>query len=39
MCRIEFPTDDQEYEQYKKQKQRVKERQVELDDLHNSMFS
>ena len=39
MCRIEFPTDDQDYEQYKKQKQRSKQRQLELDDLHNSMFS
>jgi hypothetical protein len=39
MCRIEFPTDDQDYEQFKKQKQRLKQRQLELDELHNSMFS
>ena len=39
VCRVELPTDDQEYEQYKKQKERLKQRQLELDDLHNSMFS
>ncbi|CAF0727245.1 unnamed protein product [Adineta steineri] len=39
MCRIELPTDDKDYEQYKKQKERTKTRQLELDDLHNSMFS
>jgi hypothetical protein len=39
MCRIEFPTDDQDYEEFKKQKQRLKQKQIELDDLHNSMFS
>jgi hypothetical protein len=39
MCRIELPTDDQDYEIYKKQKERSKQRQLELDDFHNSMFS
>ncbi|UJR34342.1 hypothetical protein I4U23_021745 [Adineta vaga] len=39
MCRIELPTDDQDYEEFKKQKQRSKQKQLDIDDLHNSMFS
>ncbi|KAK7866886.1 hypothetical protein R5R35_006047 [Gryllus longicercus] len=39
LCRNELPTDDEEYENYKKEKLRAKARQDDLDTLHNSMFS
>ena len=39
MCRTEFITDDPNYEQYKKQKQRQQQRQLDIQDLHSSMFS
>ena len=39
MCRIELPTDDQDYEQFKRRKAVSKQLQMELDNLHNSMFS
>lgn len=39
MCRQEFPTDDGNYEELKKQRKREKTRQLELDALHDSMFS
>jgi hypothetical protein len=39
MCRHEFPTDDQQYEEFKRQRERQKVREQELADLHNSMFS
>jgi hypothetical protein len=39
VCRHELPTDDEEYEMYKKEKLRAKQREAELETLHNSMFS
>lgn len=39
LCRHELPTDDEEYEMYKKEKLRAKQREAELETLHNSMFS
>jgi hypothetical protein len=39
LCRHELPTDDEEYEMYKKEKLRAKQREEELETLHNSMFS
>ncbi|XP_069699848.1 E3 ubiquitin-protein ligase RNF181-like [Periplaneta americana] len=39
LCRYELPTDDEEYEMYRKEKLRAKQREAELETLHNSMFS
>ncbi|PSN55588.1 E3 ubiquitin-protein ligase [Blattella germanica] len=39
LCRHELPTDDEDYEMYKKDKLRAKQREAELENLHNSMFS
>ena len=39
LCRSELPTDDNMYEEFKRQKKREKVRQQELADLHDSMFS
>ena len=39
MCRYEFPTDDPNYEEFKRQKKREKIREQELAALHDSMFS
>ncbi|XP_059611703.1 E3 ubiquitin-protein ligase RNF181 [Phlebotomus argentipes] len=38
LCRYELKTDDAEYEERKKFLQRQKEREEELEGLHNSMF-
>ncbi|KAJ2947466.1 hypothetical protein O0L34_g17251 [Tuta absoluta] len=38
-CRHELPTDDEGYEAFKKEKKRAKQREEDIDALHNSMFS
>ncbi|XP_052263396.1 E3 ubiquitin-protein ligase RNF181-like isoform X2 [Dreissena polymorpha] len=38
LCRYELPTDDEDYENFKKHKARAKQREYELENLHNSMF-
>ncbi|OXU24842.1 hypothetical protein TSAR_015111 [Trichomalopsis sarcophagae] len=39
LCRYELPTDDEDYENYKKEKKRAAEREKDLEALHDSMFS
>ncbi|KAK8376406.1 hypothetical protein O3P69_009802 [Scylla paramamosain] len=39
MCRHELPTDDEDYEEMRRQKKRAKDREADLEVLHNSMFS
>ncbi|CAH0673958.1 unnamed protein product [Spodoptera exigua] len=38
-CRHELPTDDKEYEAFKKDKKRKEQRKDDIETLHNSMFS
>lgn len=38
VCRHELPTDDADYEEFKRQMKRAKQHQEDLDNLHNSMF-
>jgi hypothetical protein len=38
-CRFEFPTDNKEYEEYKRQKKREKAREKDLENLHDSMYT
>ncbi|KAL1423542.1 hypothetical protein MTO96_020930 [Rhipicephalus appendiculatus] len=38
VCRHELPTDDPNYEELKAQKERMKQRQQAIEELHNSMF-
>ncbi|KAI8521603.1 PREDICTED: E3 ubiquitin-protein ligase RNF181-like [Branchiostoma belcheri] len=38
VCRHELPTDDPEYEEARKEKERAKEREAQLDMLHNAMY-
>lgn len=38
VCRYELETDNEEYENYKKEKKRKQQREYELETLHNSMF-
>ena len=38
LCKSEVPTDDVNYEEYKRQKKRNAERDEMLKDLHNNMF-
>ncbi|XP_037084209.1 E3 ubiquitin-protein ligase RNF181-like [Pollicipes pollicipes] len=37
-CRLELPTDDEAYEAQRKYKARSKQREQDLENLHNSMF-
>ncbi|XP_045535347.1 E3 ubiquitin-protein ligase RNF181 [Papilio machaon] len=37
-CRLELKTDDEAYENFKKEKKRAQERVEDLETLHNSMF-
>ncbi|KAJ8665263.1 hypothetical protein QAD02_006925 [Eretmocerus hayati] len=39
LCRYELPTDDEDYECYRKEKKRAVEREKDLETLHDSMFS
>ncbi|CAH0559276.1 unnamed protein product [Brassicogethes aeneus] len=39
LCRFELKTDDEDYEAYRKEKIRAKQREAELELLHDSMFS
>ncbi|XP_058809098.1 E3 ubiquitin-protein ligase RNF181-like [Phymastichus coffea] len=39
VCRHELPTDDENYENYRKEKKRAVEREKDLEALHDSMFS
>ncbi|XP_063243373.1 E3 ubiquitin-protein ligase RNF181-like [Bacillus rossius redtenbacheri] len=39
LCRHELPRDDEDYEMYRKEKLRAKQREDEIETLHNSMFS
>lgn len=38
LCRLELRTDDKGYEEMKKMRARAKQREEDLDTLHNSMF-
>ncbi|XP_072050849.1 E3 ubiquitin-protein ligase RNF181-like [Amphiura filiformis] len=39
VCRHELPTDDEDYEEYRKEKARAKQRAYEMESLHNSMYT
>ncbi|XP_072164637.1 E3 ubiquitin-protein ligase RNF181-like [Diadema setosum] len=39
LCRHELPTDDEDYEAYRKRKARAKQREFETESLHNSMYT
>ena len=38
LCKHELPTDDERYEEFKRQRKRKQERDAALQDLHDSMF-
>ncbi|CAH1795276.1 unnamed protein product [Owenia fusiformis] len=38
LCRHELPTDDEQYEEFKKQKARAKQREQDIETLHSSMY-
>ncbi len=38
LCRHSLPTDDPHYEEMKRQRKRKKQREQDIEDLHNSMF-
>lgn len=39
LCKGDLPTDDVNYEEFKRQKKRKAAREFEIQELHNSMFS
>uniref|UniRef100_W5NE42 E3 ubiquitin-protein ligase RNF181 n=1 Tax=Lepisosteus oculatus TaxID=7918 RepID=W5NE42_LEPOC len=39
VCRHELPTDNQEYEEFRKEKERMKQRKHRLDNLHGAMYT
>ncbi|KAL3278806.1 hypothetical protein HHI36_016329 [Cryptolaemus montrouzieri] len=39
LCRQEMETDDEDYEAFRKEKMRAKQRESDIENLHNSMFS
>lgn len=39
LCRLELPTDNPEYEEFKKDKDRRKQRENRLEDLHGAMYT
>ncbi|XP_066932104.1 E3 ubiquitin-protein ligase RNF181-like [Clytia hemisphaerica] len=39
VCRHEYPTDDLEYEEERRLKEKESDKEERLEDLHNSMFS
>ncbi|XP_036000480.1 E3 ubiquitin-protein ligase RNF181 isoform X1 [Fundulus heteroclitus] len=39
LCRLELPTDNPEYEEFKKDKERRKQREHRLEDLHGAMYT
>ncbi|XP_042200438.1 E3 ubiquitin-protein ligase RNF181 [Callorhinchus milii] len=39
LCRMELPTDSEEYEEYKRDKERRKQKQHRLENLHDAMYT
>ncbi|XP_033644337.1 E3 ubiquitin-protein ligase RNF181-like [Asterias rubens] len=39
VCRHELPTDDEGYEEYRREKARAKQREFERESLHSAMYS
>ncbi|MBN3300189.1 E3 ubiquitin-protein ligase RNF181 [Amia ocellicauda] len=39
LCRLELPTDNQGYEEFKKEKERRKQREHRLENLHGAMYT
>ncbi|KAL6465993.1 hypothetical protein MHYP_G00261260 [Metynnis hypsauchen] len=39
LCRFELPTDNSEYEEFKKDKERRRQREHRLEDLHGAMYT
>lgn len=37
-CRFELPTDDRNFEEMRRQKKRMKQREEDIENLHSSMF-